>query len=72
MKDKLHSYTVEMVETIFHRWTVEANSEQEAEEIALNGCPDDTCNGESEEVRIVEIDGQPLRPSKTKGATNEK
>lgn len=53
-KPKLKSWHVEMTEHIFHRWTVEARTKKEAIDIALEGCPDDTCNGESDDPTVVE------------------
>ncbi len=48
----MRTYRVLMTEHIYHEWTIEAHSKAEALEEALNGCPDDTCQGESDEPEI--------------------
>ena len=53
-KPKLKTWNCEMTEHIFHQWTVEARTKKEAEELALNGCPSDKCNGESDELTVVD------------------
>lgn len=51
---KLKNWHVEMTEHIYHQWTVEAKTKKEAIELALEGCPDDTCSGCSDDPVVVE------------------
>ncbi len=51
---KKKDWHIEMTEHIFHQWTVEAETKEEAIELALEGCPSDKCCGESDDPVVVE------------------
>lgn len=52
----MNRYKVTATEIIWHQWEIEANSKEEAREIAGDGCPDDhACQTSFDDYRIVKV-----------------
>jgi len=51
----MKTFRVKMTEHIMHEWTVEAADYDEALNLALDGCPSDKCQGESDDPTIEEV-----------------
>ena len=56
--EEKRAYDVIARETLLHRYTVEAGSFKEAEELALEGCPIPDADCESEEFAIASVTRQ--------------
>ena len=53
-QSKMKVWNCEMTERIYHQWTVTARTKKEAIQRAFEGCPSDTCQGESDELTVQE------------------